>query len=73
MMIEQKKMYRITGFNNNCPKSYMHRLLSFGFIPGEQFCVVKKSFFGNPYLIKIKSFSVALRKSELNLLKFKLA
>ncbi len=63
--IKTRQAYKILGFNDNCPRNYMQKLLSLGFIPGETFYIAKKALFGNPYHIMIKNFSVSLRKSEI--------
>ncbi|WP_116964369.1 FeoA domain-containing protein [Fastidiosibacter lacustris] len=65
MTIKTKQAYKILGFNDNCPRNYMQKLLSLGFIPGGSFYIAKKALFGNPYHITIKNFSVSLRKSEI--------
>ena len=70
LSIKTKQAYKILGFNDNCPRSYMQKLLSFGFIPGETFYIAKKALFGNPYHILIKNFSVSLRKTEILFMQF---
>ena len=66
--IKTKKFYRIIGFQDSCPKSFMQKLLSLGFIPGERFYVVKRALFGSPYHIVIRNFSVLLRNTDLALI-----
>ncbi|WP_119342689.1 FeoA domain-containing protein [Facilibium subflavum] len=68
-MLKTKTSYRITGFSTDCPRNYMQKLLSLGFIPGVDFYIAKKALFGNPYHIFIKNFAVSLRSAELQFLK----
>ena len=71
MKVKTKHHYEVLGFVQDCPRNYMQKLLSLGFIPGEKFYVSKKALFGNPYHIIIKSFSVSLRQSELDFIEVK--
>ena len=64
-MYKVKQHYKIIGFKADCPKNYMHKLLSLGFIPGSKFYIAHRALFGNPYHIIIKNFSVSLRAKEL--------
>lgn len=64
-----KQSYKVTGFEDSCPQSYMQKLLSLGFVPNAHFYIEKKALFGNPYHIILKHFSVTLRQSELDYIK----
>ncbi|MCF6775454.1 FeoA domain-containing protein [Thiotrichales bacterium 19X7-9] len=69
--IEVNKAYQVTGFSDQCPMNYIHRLLAFGFIPGAKFNVLRIAPLGNPYEIEIQGVKVSLRKSELDLIQVK--
>lgn len=54
---------RIVGFDNS-GKAYRKRLLAMGLTPGTEFTVTRFAPMGDPVEIKIRGFSLSLRKSE---------
>ena len=54
---------KITGFNKS-GKSYRKRLLAMGLTPGTSFSVTRFAPMGDPVEIKIRGFSLTLRKDE---------
>ncbi|CCE24168.1 MULTISPECIES: FeoA family protein [Methylotuvimicrobium] len=58
---------RITGFDKSA-KAYRKRLLAMGLTPGTQFCVTRFAPMGDPVEIKLRGFSLTLRKDEASVL-----
>jgi ferrous iron transport protein A len=54
---------RIIGFGN-AAKSYRKKLLAMGLTPGSEFRVTRFAPMGDPIEIKIRGFSLTLRKEE---------
>ena len=54
---------RITGFDKS-GKAYRKRLLAMGLTPGTEFTVTRFAPMGDPVEIKIRGFSLTLRKDE---------
>lgn len=58
---------KIIGFENS-GKAYRKRLLAMGLIPGTEFMVTRFAPLGDPVEIKIRGFSLTLRKNEASVL-----
>ncbi|WP_305907521.1 FeoA family protein [Methylomarinum sp. Ch1-1] len=58
---------RILGFDNS-GKAYRKRLLAMGLTPGTAFTVTRFAPLGDPVEIKIRGFSLSLRKNEASVL-----
>ncbi len=58
---------RITGFEQT-RKAYRKRLLAMGLTPGTEFTVSRFAPMGDPVEIKIRGFSLTLRKDEAEVL-----
>ena len=58
---------RIIGFEHS-GKAYRKRLLAMGLIPGTEFMVTRFAPLGDPVEIKIRGFSLTLRKNEASVL-----
>jgi ferrous iron transport protein A len=54
---------KITGFDNS-GKAYRKRLLAMGLTPGTPFSVTRFAPMGDPVEIKIRGFSLTLRRDE---------
>lgn len=54
---------RVIGFENT-HKAYRKRLLAMGLTPGTEFNVVRFAPLGDPIEIKLRGFSLTLRKDE---------
>jgi ferrous iron transport protein A len=54
---------RIVGFDSS-GKAYRKRLLAMGLTPGTKFTVTRFAPMGDPVEIKIRGFSLSLRKNE---------
>ena len=54
---------RVLGFDR-IGKAYRKRLLSMGLTPGTEFSVVRYAPMGDPVEIKVRGFSLSLRKEE---------
>ena len=54
---------KITGFDQS-GKAYRKRLLAMGLTPGTTFSITRFAPMGDPVEIKIRGFSLTLRKSE---------
>jgi ferrous iron transport protein A len=54
---------KITGFDSS-GKAYRKRLLAMGLTPGTEFAVTRFAPLGDPVEIKIRGFSLTLRKNE---------
>jgi ferrous iron transport protein A len=54
---------KITGFDQS-GKAYRKRLLAMGLTPGTAFSITRFAPMGDPVEIKIRGFSLTLRKSE---------
>jgi len=54
---------KITGFDKS-GKAYRKRLLAMGLTPGTEFVVTRFAPLGDPVEIKIRGFSLTLRKNE---------
>ncbi len=59
---------KITGFSDQCPKTYQHKLMSMGFIRGEVIEIRNIAPMGDPIQIEIQGYSLSLRQSELSLI-----
>lgn len=58
---------KIIGFENS-GKAYRKRLLAMGLTPGTEFEVTRFAPLGDPIEIKIRGFSLTLRKNEADIL-----
>ena len=58
---------KIIGFTNS-GKAYRKRLLAMGLTPGTVFTVTRFAPLGDPIEIKIRGFSLSLRKNEATVL-----
>ncbi len=54
---------KVTGFDQ-AGKAYRKRLLAMGLTPGTEFIVTRFAPLGDPVEIKIRGFSLTLRKNE---------
>ncbi|MFZ4502762.1 MAG: ferrous iron transport protein A [Methylococcaceae bacterium] len=54
---------KITGFNE-AGKAYRKRLLAMGLTPGTLFSITRFAPLGDPIEIKLRGFSLTLRKAE---------
>lgn len=54
---------RVIGFNK-ASKAYRKRLLAMGLTPGTEFKITHLAPLGDPVEIKIRGFSLSLRKNE---------
>ena len=58
---------KIIGFEKS-GKAYRKRLLAMGLIPGTEFIITRFAPLGDPVEIKIRGFSLTLRKNEASIL-----
>jgi ferrous iron transport protein A len=58
---------KVIGFNKT-GKAYRKRLLAMGLTPGTEFNVTRYAPLGDPVEIKIRGFSLTLRKNEAKVL-----
>lgn len=58
---------KVTGFDQ-AGKAYRKRLLAMGLTPGTKFIVTRFAPLGDPVEIKIRGFSLTLRKNEADVL-----
>lgn len=58
---------KIVGFDKS-GKAYRKRLLAMGLTPGAEFTVTRFAPLGDPVEIKIRGFSLTLRKNEADVL-----
>ena len=58
---------RIVGFEKSA-KAYRKRLLAMGLTPGTEFTVIRYAPMGDPIEIKLRGFSLTLRKNEASIL-----
>jgi ferrous iron transport protein A len=58
---------KVVGFDKN-GKAYRKRLLAMGLTPGTQFSVTRFAPMGDPVEIKLRGFSLTLRKDEAEIL-----
>lgn len=58
---------KIIGFEKSA-KAYRKRLLAMGLIPGTEFIITRFAPLGDPVEIKIRGFSLTLRKNEASVL-----
>lgn len=58
---------KIVGFDKS-GKAYRKRLLAMGLTPGTQFLITRFAPLGDPIEIKIRGFSLTLRKNEASVL-----
>jgi len=49
-------------------RSYRHKLIAMGLIPGTEFTVSRIAPLGDPIEIQIRGFALSLRKNEANIL-----
>ncbi len=54
---------KVIGYEKS-DKAYRHKLLSMGLIKGEEFTLTRKAPMGDPVEIKLRGFSLTLRKDE---------
>lgn len=59
--------YKITGYNE-CDKTLRRKLLAFGLTPRTTFEIVRVAPLGDPIEIKVRGFSLSLRKTEYDIL-----
>jgi ferrous iron transport protein A len=67
-MIKVGEVYRVISFSKDCPRSYMQKLISMGFIPGAKFQISRKAPLGNPFQIEIQGYFVSMRETEIELI-----
>jgi ferrous iron transport protein A len=65
--LSQGDSARITGFEPS-RKAYRKRLLAMGLTPGTEFTISRFAPMGDPVEIKIRGFSLTLRKDEAEVL-----
>lgn len=65
MQLEPGHSYQIKSLSQGMPRSYRHKLLSMGLIPGSRFYVARVAPFGNTLHIITNGFSLSLRAKEL--------
>ena len=58
---------KVTGFDK-AGRAYRKRLLAMGLTPGTEFIVTRFAPLGDPVEIKIRGFSLTLRKNEADVL-----
>jgi ferrous iron transport protein A len=58
--------FNLVGFKPSINKAYRKKLLSFGFTPGIDFTIIRVAPMGDPIEVKLRGFSVTLRKDELD-------
>ena len=49
-------------------KTYRHRLISMGLLPGTELTVLRAAPLGDPIEISVRGFALSLRKQEANIL-----
>ncbi len=54
---------KVIGYEK-ADKSYRHKLLTMGLIKGAEFTLTRKAPMGDPVEIKLRGFSLTLRKTE---------
>jgi ferrous iron transport protein A len=54
---------RVIGFGEGSP-AYRRKLLSMGLTPGVEFSVTRQAPMGDPVEIRVRGFSLSLRKAE---------
>ena len=62
----------IIGYRNNADMVYRSKLLAMGIVRGEKIKVLLVAPLGDPIVVAVMSYSLALRKSEAEILKIKL-
>lgn len=55
---------RVAGFVRDGNKAYRKKLLSLGLTPGTELVVTRYAPMGDPVEIRVRGFSLSLRKSE---------
>lgn len=60
----------VISFKPECDKSIRKKLLTFGLTPGTSFDIIRIVPLGDPVEIKLRGFSLSLRKSELDLINY---
>lgn len=58
---------KVVGYDKS-GKAYRKRLLAMGLTPGTEFCVTRFAPMGDPVEIKLRGFSLTLRKNEADVL-----
>lgn len=58
--------YTLLGFKSTINKAYRKKLLAFGFTPKTEFMIIRVAPMGDPIEVKLRGFSVTLRKDELD-------
>lgn len=64
MFLIPKKKYTLIGFKPEANKAYRKKLLAFGLTPGIQIEVIRVAPMGDPVEVKVRGFSLSLRKEE---------
>ena len=59
---------KITSVDNNNPSS--KKLAYMGLTPDTQMCIVKTAPLGDPVIIKVRNYLIAIRKKDLEALQF---
>lgn len=59
---------RVLGFSK-VDKTYRKKLMAMGLLPGTEFIVVRVAPLGDPIEVKVRGFSLTLRKSEAQMLR----
>lgn len=59
---------RVLGFSKT-DKTYRKKLMAMGLLPGTEFMVVRVAPLGDPIEVKVRGFSLTLRKAEAQMLK----
>jgi ferrous iron transport protein A len=60
---------RILGFNAS-DRAYRKRLMAMGLTPGTEFTVTRVAPLGDPVEIRVRGFSLTLRRAEAQMLRF---
>jgi len=55
---------RVAGFSDSSGNNYRKKLMAMGLTPGTEFAVTRKAPMGDPVEIKVRGFSLSLRKDE---------
>ncbi len=66
-MLKVGEKGRVKGFEKSA-KAYRKRLLAMGLTPGTEFQVTRFAPLGDPVEIKVRGFSLSLRKDEASVL-----
>lgn len=57
-------IYTVTGYQSTCEKAVRKKLLAFGLTPGTELKLVRTAPLGDPLELKVRGYSLSLRKAE---------